>query len=134
MDRPGIDPVIRPFHSSFRPLVLVTNISLRLERRGAVVSALTFCLPCNSNDVYRSCYRGYILFLSFPISFCLCRGSRTRPERRKYRRGALIRLGGTLPCARARVPRRDKEIHSPQLAGVQRRSAAFIYRLARLPG
>lgn len=107
--RSGQWPAVRPAaargsigHRSghpFVPLVLPSvrpgnDISLRLERRGAVVSALALCLPCNSNDVYRSCYRGYTLFLSFSIPFRLCLGSRTRLERRKYPVWALIRLGG----------------------------------------
>lgn len=109
----------RPDRSDVRPYVRSGNdISLRLERRGVVVSALALCLRCNSNDVYRSCYRGYTLSFSLSLSVFLSysRSFFFFPEdatgRRKYQARALIRLGGTLP-------RDDKELHSPPPAGVQ---------------
>lgn len=74
IDRASIRLFVLP---SIRP----NDISLRLERRGVVVSALALCLPYNSNDVYRSCYRGYTLSLSF-FFFCPVRGREAR--RRKY--------------------------------------------------
>lgn len=108
----------RSVRSSFHPFVLPSirpgnDISLRLERRGVVVSALALCLPYNSNDVYRSCYRGYTLSLFFSFFFSVqLEDAGLEDANTRESPNSSWRYPST--WTRARAHRRDdKEIHSP---------------------
>lgn len=122
--------------ASIRPFVLPSirpnDISLRLERRGVVVSALALCLPYNSNDVYRSCYRG-TLFLSSPFFSVQFEDARLEDANTKESPNSSWWVPFHVD---ARAHRRETTIkrYIHLYRRCTERSVVFIYRLARLPG